>query len=353
MSRPGELVQPVPDAADKAVQCVACAHMCRIRDGGHGVCHVRFNSGGTLRVPHGYASSVACDPIEKKPFYHFLPGRDALSFGMLGCNLHCPFCQNWTISQALRDPEAVLSPRPCSAEQLVSLARRNAAPILSSTYNEPLISSEWAVEIFRLGKAHGLLTTYVSNGFASPQVLEYLDPWLDAMNVDLKCFSDEGYRTLGGRLDPVLDTIRALWARRKWVEVITLIVPGFNDSDRELAQIAEFLVSVSPDIPWHVTAYHADYKMAQGPARTSMERLQAGAEIGRKAGLRYIYGGNLLGLGRHENTYCHSCGRLLIERRGFSVSRNEVEAGGVCPGCQARVPGVWQVPECTVARMRQ
>ena len=344
-TREGELWRPAEEAAEAGtVQCVACAHMCRIPDGRHGVCHMRVNRGGGLQVPHGYVSSVACDPIEKKPFFHFMAGRDALSFGMLGCNFHCPFCQNWSTSQTLRDPQAIASTQKIGAERLVQLARRYGAPVVSSTYNEPLITSEWAVDIFRLAKEQGMLTCYVSNGFASRQVLDYLAPWLDAMNVDLKCFTDKGYAWLGGRLQPVLETIQALRSMGKWVEVITLLVPGFNDSDAEITRIADFLISVSPDIPWHVTAYHADYRMQSAPSRTSTARLAAAIEIGKRRGLRYVYAGNVHGLPEYENTKCHDCGRLLVVRRGFVTSRNDI-VDSRCPDCGTRIPGVWDVPQ--------
>ena len=342
---PGQLYVVPPGAvAPNEVQCVACAHRCRIQDGKSGICRMRFNRGGNLLVPSGYASSIACDPIEKKPFFHLLAGEDALSFGMLGCNLHCPFCQNWTISQTLRDPEALAAPRTCSADELVATALRMRAAVVTSTYNEPLVTTEWAVAVFRKAKEHGLVTGYVSNGFASGDVLDYLGPWLDAMNVDLKCFTDDGYRHLGGRLQPVLDTIRRLWDMGKWIEVITLLVPGFNDSDAELRGIAQFLVSVSPDIPWHISAYHADYKMLTGPPRTPVDRLTKAIAIGKSAGIRYVYAGNVHGIGEHENTHCHHCGLLLVEREGFSVRRNAVTAGS-CPDCGTVIPGRWTVPE--------
>ena len=340
LTREATLCRPFASAGEDALQCTACAHLCRIRNGAHGTCQMRLNRAGRLFAPHGYVAGMACDPIEKKPFFHLLPGRDALSFGMLGCNLHCEFCQNWNTSQTLRDPRAIARPQRCTAEDIVTAAAGRGAPVVASTYNEPLVTSEWAGEVFALAKQRGMLTCYVSNGHASVEVLQYLAPVLDAMNVDLKCFTDQGYARLGGRLEPVLDTIRWLWARGKWVEVITLVVPGFNDSDAELTQIAEFLASVSPDIPWHVTAYHADYHMSQGVARTPMERLATAIAIGGKVGIRFVYGGNVHGLGSCEDTTCHCCGTLLIERRGFALRTMRV-AQGACPGCGSSIPGRW------------
>jgi len=342
MTRPARLARKPDDAPDPTtIECTACAFHCRIPDGKRGVCRMRFNRGGVLYAPWGYVAGIACDPIEKKPFYHFLPGSDALSYGMLGCNFRCPFCQNWISSQTLKDPQAMSSFQPCTPEQIVSLAERYGASVISSTYNEPLITSDWSYDVFSLAHERGILTCYVSNGFAGPEVLDFLDPVLDAMNVDLKCFTDKGYAQLGGRLQPVLDTIRELHRRGKWVEVVTLVVPGFNDSDDELARIAEFIASVSCEIPWHVTAYHADYKMFDGPRRTPMERLTAALEIGKRTGLRYVYGGNVPGLGKWENTYCCECGELLIERRGFHVLTSRVQNGS-CPRCGAQIPGRWK-----------
>ena len=341
LCREGELYESVPEAAAaNLVECVGCAHRCRIPDGRHGVCAMRFNRGGRLLVPHGYVSGAACDPIEKKPFYHLLPGEHALSYGMLGCSFHCEFCQNWVTSQTLRDPAAHAPTRRISAERLVELAEECEAKVIASTYNEPLITSEWSKEIFSLAKARGLVTAYVSNGFATPETLTYLEPVLDAMNVDLKCFTDEHYRRLGGRLQPVLDTIRRLRETGKWVEVITLVVPGFNDSDEELRGIAEFLVSASADIPWHVTACHAAYKMDHGPASTPVSRILDAIKIGRQAGLRYVYGGNVIGLDKDESTFCHSCGSLLITRCGLACRGNYLK-NGRCPDCHQAVPGIF------------
>jgi pyruvate-formate lyase-activating enzyme len=216
------------------VRCFACGHRCPIPEGQAGVCKVRYNQAGALYVPWGYVGGVQCDPIEKKPFFHAHPGALAYSFGMLGCDLHCSYCQNWVTSQALRDPNAVSPPLATSPKALVSDALRQGARILVSTYNEPLITSEWAVAIFKEAKAAGLLTAFVSNGNATPQVLEYLRPWIDLYKVDLKSFSDRHYHELGGRMGPILDTIRALHQMGVWLEIVTLLIPGFNDSDEEL-----------------------------------------------------------------------------------------------------------------------
>jgi pyruvate formate lyase activating enzyme len=323
------------------IRCYSCGHCCPIPDGQPGVCKVRFNHSGQLYVPWGYVAGVQCDPIEKKPFFHAYPGALAYSFGMLGCDLHCSYCQNWVTSQALRDPNAVSPPLEATPELLVKDAVAQGAKVMVSTYNEPLITSEWAVAVFRQARAAGLLTAFVSNGNGTPQVLEYLHPWIDLYKVDLKSFDDHHYRQLGGRLQPILDTIRTLHRMGIWLEIVTLLIPGFNDSDDELRQLTAFLASVSPDIPWHVTAFHQDYKMTS-PADTTSADLRRAAAIGRDAGLRYIYAGNLPGqVDNLEDTRCAHCGELVIQRYGYLIKKYKLTAEGACPSCHMRVPGRW------------
>ena len=337
-SRQGELYYPL---AGGLVRCHACAHECRIPDGKAGVCGVRFNEGGRLLVPYGYVAGLQVDPIEKKPFYHVLPGGRAMSFGMLGCNLRCEYCQNWLSSQALREPAAEIVPRPFSPGEIAAMAVENAAAVLASTYNEPLITAEWAVDVFRAGRKAGLRGAFVSNGYATRRVLEYLRPWVDFYKVDLKGFDEKRYFEMtGGRLGQVLRSIEDLLSLGFWVEIVTLVVPGFNDSDAELRSIARFLASLSKDIPWHLTAFHPEYKLSDAaptPART----LLRAAKAAKAEGLRYVYVGNLSGeAGDHENTFCHACGELLIERRGFRILGSRLP-GGRCPKCRAAIPGVW------------
>jgi pyruvate formate lyase activating enzyme len=336
--REGELYESIER---NRIRCFACGHCCPIAEGQVGVCKVRFNQGGKLYVPWGYVGGVQCDPIEKKPFFHAYPGALAYSFGMLGCDLHCSYCQNWVTSQALRDPHAVSQPLEASPELLVRDALRQGAKVLVSTYNEPLITAEWAVAIFKEGRAAGLKTAFVSNGNGTPQVLEYLRPWIDFYKVDLKSFDDQHYRQLGGRIGPILETIRSLHSMGIWVEIVTLLIPGFNDSDDELRKLTEFVASVSPDIPWHVTAFHKDYKMSD-PADTRASDLVRAAEIGKSAGLRYIYAGNLPGrVGDLENTHCHSCGCTLIRRYGYFIQEYRLTQSGNCPDCGTAIPGCW------------
>jgi pyruvate formate lyase activating enzyme len=260
---------------------------------------------------------------------------------MLGCDLHCAYCQNWVTSQALRDPNAVSAPLEADPGLLIKDALAQGAKVVVSTYNEPLITSEWAVEVFRHARQAGLLTAFVSNGNGTPQVLEYLRPWIDLYKVDLKSFDDHHYRQLGGRLQPILDTIRSLHSMGIWLEIVTLLIPGFNDSDDELRKLTAFLADVSPDIPWHVTAFHQDYKMTS-PAATRPNDLLRAAAIGSEAGLRYIYAGNLPGqVEGLEDTHCPQCGELLIQRYGYSIEKYRLTPEGDCPTCRAQIPGRW------------
>lgn len=323
------------------VRCLACGHRCPIPPGGLGVCKVRYNRNGRLLAPWGYVAALQCDPIEKKPFFHVKPGSLALSFGMLGCDLHCGYCQNWVTSQAIRDPRAVSPPDETSPEEIVGEALRLGAAAVVSTYNEPLITSEWAVEIFKLAKGAGLRTGFVSNGNATPEVLEYLRPWVDLYKVDLKSFEDRRYRELGGRLEPVLDTIRRLVQMGFWVEIVTLLVPDFNDTDDELKRLTGFLAEVSPDIPWHVTAFYGNYKMSDRDDTTA-DMLCHAAGIGRQSGLRFVYAGNVPGrVGRFEDTCCPSCGRVLVGRTGYRIRTFDLTPEGKCPSCATQIPGIW------------
>jgi pyruvate formate lyase activating enzyme len=329
-------------AEDGRVRCVACGHRCLLAAGRRGICRVRFNDGGQLRVPFGYvAGGLANDPVEKKPFFHVHPGSDALTFGMLGCDFHCPYCQNWVTSQALRE-EASASPiLELTPEQIVKAARHNGARLIVSSYNEPLITAEWAVAVFQEAKRAGLPCAFVSNGNATAEALDFLQPWIVAYKIDLKGFNDQRYRTLGGTLEHVIEGIRMVRERDLWLEVVTLIVPGFNDSDEELRAIAKFLASVSPDIPWHVTAFHPDYKMTASLATTARQLIRA-AEIGAEEGLHFVYAGNLPGrVGPWENTFCPQCHTALVERVGYVVHEYRITGEGKCPKCQMTIPGLW------------
>lgn len=337
-SAASELIRTEGDS----IRCLACGHRCVIKPGRAGVCRVRFNRDGELRVPSGYVAGVQVDPIEKKPFYHAFPGRNALSFGMLGCDFHCGYCQNWVTSQALRDDSAMSLPRFGDADDIIRTALDHGVRVMVSTYNEPLITSEWAVEIFKKAKSHGITCGYVSNGNGTPEVLKFIRPYVDLYKVDLKSFDDRHYRELGGVLANVLATIEQLVEMKFWVEVVTLVVPGFNDGDEELTSIAKFLAAVSRDIPWHVTAFHPDYKMTD-PCRTPAATLNRAYEIGQEAGLRYVYPGNIAGaFGEREHTYCPGCHARVIDRYGFFVRENRMIEPGKCPDCGGAIAGVFE-----------
>ncbi|MBI5838908.1 MAG: AmmeMemoRadiSam system radical SAM enzyme [Chloroflexi bacterium] len=338
--------------ADGSVRCHACGHRCLIREGKRGICQVRFNEGGKLRAPWGYVAALQSDPIEKKPFFHVMPGTNALTFGMLGCDYHCPYCQNFLTSQAMRDPVsdvAVNLVRQVTPGQMVATAKRTHADVVVSSYNEPLITSEWAVEIFKKAKEAGLMCAYVSNGNNTPEVMEYLRPYLSAYKVDLKCMNDKNYRKLGGTLQHTLDGIKRARELGLWVEVVTLVVPGFNDSNEELWEAARFLAGESIDIPWHVTAFHKDYKMTD-PDNTDAATLMRAAEIGREAGLRYVYAGNLPGrVEEYEDTFCPQCSYRVVRRSGYIIREYKITGEGRCPKCKSQIAGLWPKDPSKVA----
>ncbi len=344
----GELYEKL---ADNSLRCFACGHRCLIREGKRGICQVRFNVGGRLRVPHGYVAALQSDPIEKKPFSHVMPGSNALTFGMLGCDYHCAYCQNWLTSQVMRDPASDGSVdyiRKMTPNKMVQLAQSTNASVVVSSYNEPLITSEWAVEIFKEAKANGLMCAYVSNGNNTPEVMEYIAPYLDAYKVDLKCMDDKNYRKLGGTLQHTLDGIKRAREAGLWVEVVTLVIPGFNDSNQELWDAARFLAEQSVDIPWHVTAFHKDYKMTE-PDNTDAKTLIRAAEIGREAGLRYVYAGNLPGhVGEYEDILCPACRYRLVKRRGYVIHEYYITGDGSCSNCGQKIGGVWPKNPSTV-----
>ena len=341
-TQPGELAENLENGI---VRCLACAHTCRLKPGQRGICQIRYNQDGQLQVPWGYVSSLQVDPIEKKPFYHLLAGADERTFGMLGCNLQCDYCQNWVTSQALREEGTdrlaeylqVLQPR-----EVVDYGNRLGAEVVASSYNEPLITSEWAKDIFALASKSGMKNVYVSNGFATREVLNYLKPYLQGFKVDLKSMQPDHYRELGGGLQPVLDSIRYASELGMWVEIVTLLVPGFNDSESEIKDMASFIHSVSPKIPWHVTAFRPEYKMRDKP-RTTVRQILDAVEIGYQTGLQYVYGGNLPGsLGKYEHTSCHNCQATLIKRWGFSIQQYRITPDGKCPECGVQIPGYWR-----------
>ncbi len=340
LTAPGELYEK---QAEDAVTCFACAHRCHIRPGQRGICRVRFNDKGQLKVPWGYVAGLQCDPIEKKPFFHVYPGSDVVTFGMLGCNLHCEFCQNWQTSQTLRDEASGTDVMRITPTQVATYAKREGARLIASSYNEPLITSEWARAIFQEATARGIECVYVSNGNVTREVLEYLRPYMIGYKIDLKTMSDKNYRRLGAVLAHVLDGIKLAHEMGFWVEVVTLVVPGFNDSEAELWEAARFLAGISPDIPWHVTAYHPAYKASRTRTlATPVSTLLRAAEIGQEAGLRYVYTGNLPGKTEdYEHTRCPKCNTRLIERYGYRILNYRLTPQGTCSKCGTAIAGLW------------
>jgi pyruvate formate lyase activating enzyme len=302
---------------DNQVRCALCAHRCLIKPSRLGICGVRENRDGTLySLVYAQAISANVDPIEKKPLYHFLPGTGAFSIATVGCNFRCDFCQNADISQASKERRWGRWGRELLPEQVVDLAQRNRCASIAYTYTEPTVFFEYAYDTAKIATERGLKNVFVTNGYMTEEALHEIEPYLDAANVDLKGFTDEFYRRLcGAQLQPVLDSIRLMHQMGVLVEVTTLIVPGHNDGDEELRQIAQFLADISPDLPWHISRFVPHYKMTNVPP-TPVETLHGAAEIGYETGLRYVYAGNVPG-DRYESTYCPSCGKIAIQRFGY------------------------------------
>jgi pyruvate formate lyase activating enzyme len=319
------------------VHCYLCNHHCKISDGKFGVCNVRENSGGVLYT-HAYGELIArnIDPIEKKPLYHFLPGSRSFSIAAIGCNFQCGFCQNWQISQAKEAMALVLRSQAVKPEEVVKQAKQNGSESISYTYTEPTIFFEYAFEIGKLAKKEGLYNVFVTNGYMTQEMIQTAHSYLDAANIDLKSFREDYYkRVCKGRLAPVLKSIELMKKLNIWIEVTTLIVPGQNDSEEELRKIANFLVGVDPSIPWHISRFYPQYQM-EDLESTPMETLNRAYDIGKNAGLRYVYLGNA---GKGNNTFCFHCHRLLIERFGYSIKTYQVKEGQ-CPDCRSDIDGV-------------
>ena len=327
-----------PLEAEK-VSCGLCAHRCKIAPGKFGICGVRENRGGKL-VTHVYGEVIAAhvDPIEKKPFYHFLPGSTSLSIATVGCNFRSSFCQNWQISQASKEPCRDTGGDKFSPEDIVKTAKKNGCRSISYTYTEPTIFFEYALDTAKLAKAAGLYNNFVTNGYMTAEALEAFHPNLDAANVDLKAFKDDTYKKVcGSHLEPVLDSIKLMRKLKIWVEVTTLVVPDLNDGEDELRDIARFLAGVDPDIPWHLSRFHPDFKYTEARP-TPVETLRKAADIGKKEGLRFVYIGNVPGEG--EDTICPNCGRILIRRHGFGMGENALKDSH-CPFCRKDIPGLF------------
>lgn len=322
---------------DGKVSCFLCSHYCLISNGKFGICNVRENRGGILYT-HTYGKPIAqnIDPIEKKPLYHFLPGSSSFSIAAIGCNFQCGFCQNWQISQAKEANALGLYPEEVNPEDVVNQAKRNGSKSISYTYTEPTIFFEYAYEISQLAKKEGLFNVFVTNGYMTEEMIQAIHPYLDAANVDLKSFNDDYYKKVcRGRLAPVLKNIELMKRLNIWIEVTTLVLPGQNDSEEELRKIASFLAGIDKSIPWHISRFYPQYKMDELEA-TPMERLNQAYDIGKNAGLHYVYLGNV---GEGNNTYCYECGSLLIERFGYSIETYRIKENH-CPNCGSFIDGV-------------
>ena len=353
--------EPLPDGK---VLCTLCPHDCRIPEGARGACGVRYHHHGHLyTLVYDKVVAREVNPIEKKPLYHFYPGSYAYSISTVGCNLRCSFCQNWTISQwpknhlpkrlkvedykaeapelicpQLFELEEIVAGEPITPRMIVDTAKATGCISVSYTFTEPTIFYELAYDTAVIAREDGLMNNFVSNGFISEAPLRELATALDAANIDLKFFREESYRRISrARMQPILDAIQLYHELGVWLEITTLIIPGLNDSVKELKQIARFIYDIDPAIPWHVTAFYPAYKMIERPP-TSMETLRSARHIGLETGLRYVYEGNIPGEGG-ENTYCYHCGNLLIDRYGFFVRENRIR-DNCCPDCGFIIDGM-------------
>lgn len=344
------------------VQCTACSWYCKIPKGQTGICGVRQNEDGNLYLlVYGKAIASNLDNIEKKPLYHFLPGTKIFSIGTVGCNFRCKFCQNWDISQVpalirkefqekkqqmVQLGEITQRGQDLPPEKIVQYCVENDIPSIAYTYNEPAIFFEYAYDTAKMAHKEGIRNVFVSNGFESEEALKKIRPYLDAINIDLKSFNKEFYRDIcGGKLEPVLENIKRVYKMGIWLEVTTLLIPGKNDSKKELTDIAEFIKSISPEIPWHVTAFYPQYLM-KNLSPTPPGTLEKAYDIGKKAGLKFVYTGNIPGL-KGDNTLCPKCGEMLISRHSLSCNECNInvinDSGkGSCPACGELIPGVWK-----------
>lgn len=321
------------------VRCFLCAHQCKIAASKRGICGVRENQEGTLyTLVYGMVIARNVDPIEKKPLFHILPGSRSYSIATVGCNFRCTFCQNHDISQMPRERGQIMG-RYISPADIVDQAVKTDSKTIAYTYTEPTIFFEYAYDIGRLAHKQGIKNVFVTNGFMSGEALDTISPYLDAANVDLKAFSEEFYKKYcGARLQPVLDSLQKMKGLGIWVEVTTLIIPTLNDSDEELKNIANFIYSLGPETPWHISRFHPQYEMRQLPP-TSVSILHKAAEFGKEAGLKYVYTGNVPG-DENENTHCSGCGGLLIDRYGFYINKLNIDKG-TCPMCGTPVDGIF------------
>jgi len=330
---------------EMSVKCTACSWYCHILQNQSGICGVRQNKNGNLYLlVYGKAVAANIDPIEKKPLFHFLPGSKIFSIGTIGCNFACDFCQNWNISQIsknLNKEKKNISQygKNLSPKEIVNYCIENNIPSIAFTYNEPAIIFEYALDTFKIAKRKGLKTVYVSNGYESKEQVKMLKGWLDAINIDLKSFSNNFYRKIcKASLTPVLENIKRFYELNVWTEITTLIIPNENDSEKELSEISNFIAGISKNIPWHVSKFHPDFKM-QNKTETPDKILKMAFDVGKKTGLKYVYIGNILN-NNHENTICPKCNIMLIKRNYYDIEFKNINKG-ICNNCKTKIEGIW------------
>ena len=318
---------------NNTARCNLCSHRCLIAPGKRGICFVRENQNGVLySLVYGLAIAANVDPIEKKPLFHFLPGTKSFSIASAGCNFRCEFCQNWDISQITKRPEGKIIGEELPPEKVVKQALKSGCKSIAYTYTEPTIFFEYAQDTARLAKKEGLANVFVTNGYQTPETIKKMKGIIDAANIDLKSFSEEFYQKIcGARLTPVLEAIKLMHKAGIWIEITTLVVPKQNDSEKELTQIAKFIASVDKNIPWHISRFHPDYKMTNSYP-TPLETLENAFQIGKNAGLKYVYLGNVI-TETGENTFCPKCGALAIRRAGYLTEVLGVDKEGNCSNC--------------------
>jgi len=326
------------------VLCQACAHSCKMEEGEYGICGVRKVEDGELKLlVYGLAAAVNIDPVEKKPMFHFLPNTKAFSLGTVGCNFSCKFCQNFDISQYPKEHNYKIFGKELPPENIVALALENGCKSIAYTYNEPIVFFEYTYDTAKLAHEKGLKNIYVTSGFETQKALDLLAPYIDGMNIDIKGFTEEFYKEIcGARLKPVLECVKYAHKKGIWVEITTLLIPGKNDSDEEIRNIAKFIAEVDPTMPWHLSAFHPMYKMLDVPS-TPLSTLRRAYEIGKEEGLKYIYVGNIDDED-HESTYCPNCGKRVIDRQGRigQYVTNELDENGTCPYCGYLLEGIWK-----------
>jgi len=325
------------------VLCQACAHACKLEEGEYGICGVRKVENGAIQLlVYGLAAAVNIDPVEKKPMFHFLPQSRVFSVGTVGCNFTCKFCQNYEISQYPKEHAHKVVGRELLPEQIVELAIENGCKSIAYTYNEPIVFFEYTYDTEKLAHEKGLKNIYVTSGYETKKAIDLLAPYIDGMNIDIKSFREEFYRDIcGSRLKPVLEAVKYAHEKGIWIEITTLLIPGKNDSDEEIRNIAKFIADIDKAIPWHISAFHPTYKMLD-VARTPNATLRRAYKIGQDVGLKYVYVGNVDDED-YESSYCPKCHQRVIDRRGHigQYVVNALKEDGKCPHCGYTLGGVW------------